>query len=116
MAWILTKYFITAAFIVAISEVARRSEKIGALLTALPLVALLTLLWLYIDGQRPEKIGSYATYTFWYVLPTLPMFVLFPSLLQRFGFWAALFIGILISGAGLLLLALVLRRFGISLL
>jgi len=47
MTWIVTKYFITAGLVVLISEVAKRSDKLGALIAALPLVTVLTLLWLY---------------------------------------------------------------------
>jgi hypothetical protein len=116
MAWIVTKYLVTAGLIVAISEAAKRSDKFGALLTALPLVALLTLIWLYVEKQPNEKIASYASYTFWYVLPTLPLFILFPALLPRLGFWLSLIVGIALVCGGLLVLAWVLRRFGIVLL
>jgi hypothetical protein len=115
MTWLITKYFLTAGLIVVVSEVAKRTEKFGALLTALPLVAITTLIWLYLERQPAEKIASYASYTFWYVLPTLPMFILFPVLLPRFGFWGALVIGILMVAIGLVVLAWVLRRFGIML-
>lgn len=115
MAWLITKYFLTAGFIMMISEVAKRSERLGALITALPLVTLATLIWLYLERQPADRIASYASYTFWYVLPTLPMFILFPLLLPRFGFWVSLAIGIGLTTVGLLLLAALLRRFGIAL-
>ena len=90
MLWIITKYFITAAIVVAVSEVAKRSDRAGALLASLPLVTLLALTWLYIEKQPAEKITNHAWYTFWYVVPTLPMFLAFPRLFARFGFWPAL--------------------------
>ncbi len=89
MAWIITKYLTTAAIIILITEVAKRSERLGALTTALPWVVLLALVWMRIEQQPTEKISSYASYTFWYVLPTLPMFLLLPLLLARWGFWPA---------------------------
>ena len=79
MTWILTKYLITAAIIVTVTEVAKHSGRIGALITALPMVAVLALIWMFVENQPPEKIGTYAHYTFWYVLPTLPMFLVFPN-------------------------------------
>jgi hypothetical protein len=112
---LIAKYLATAAFIILISEVAKRTEKFGALLTALPLVALLTLVWLYIEKQPVEKIADYSTYTFWYVLPTLPLFLIFPALLPRVGFWLALLGGILVAFLCYGLLALLVRRFGIVL-
>ncbi len=87
MAWIITKYFLTAGMVVFISEVAKRSDKLGGFIAALPVMTLLTLTWLYIENQPEEKIANHAYYTFWYVIPTLPMFLLFPYLLPKIGFW-----------------------------
>jgi hypothetical protein len=44
MAWVITKYLITAAVVVLISEFAKRCDKLGALIAALPIVTLLTLI------------------------------------------------------------------------
>ena len=87
MAWIITKYLLTAGMVVLISEVAKRSDKLGGFIAALPVMTLLTLTWLYIENQPEEKIANHAYYTFWYVIPTLPMFLLFPYLLPKIGFW-----------------------------
>ena len=97
MAWIITKYLITAGLVVLISEVAKRSDKIGALIAALPLVTVLTLFWLYFENQSSEKIANHAYYTFWYVIPTLPMFLAFPWLLAKFGFWGAMGLSVLLT-------------------
>lgn len=115
MKYILIKYFATAAVIVLISEFAKRSGKIGALLTALPLIAILAIIWLYLDKQPLQKIGSYSYYTFWYVIPTLPMFLLLPPLLDRIGFWPALATCIALTAGLFFIFALFLRRFGIEL-
>ncbi len=85
MAWIITKYLLTAGMVVFISEVAKRSDKLGGFIAALPVMTLLTLTWLYIENQPEEKIANHAYYTFWYVIPTLPMFLLFPYLLPKIG-------------------------------
>ncbi len=116
MSWLLTKYLITAALVVLVSEVARRSDRLGGLIAALPLVTLLTLVWLHVERQPMEKLANHAWYTFWYVLPTLPMFLLFPWLLQRLGFWMALLAAALLTVLLFGLWALLLRRFGIELL
>jgi uncharacterized membrane protein (GlpM family) len=97
MAWILTKYLVTAGLVVLISEVAKRADKIGALIAALPLVTVLTLFWLYFENQSSEKIANHAYYTFWYVIPTLPMFLAFPWLLSRLGFWGAIGVSLFLT-------------------
>ena len=115
MSWIITKYLLTAAIIVAVSEIAKRSGKLGALITALPMVAVIALIWMFIEKQPTEKIGTYAYYTFWYVLPTLPMFLVFPYTLKQFGFWAAMGISVLVTLASLAVAAWALKFVGIQL-
>ena len=104
MAWLITKYLISAGVVVLVSEVAKRSDKLGGLIAALPMVTVLALIWLYL------------VYTFWYVLPTLPMFLAFPFLHQRLGFWLTLACCIVITLVCFAALAYFLRQFGIDLL
>lgn len=116
MAWIISKYLITAAMVVFISEVAKRNDKMGGFIAALPLMTLLTLVWLYVENQTEEKIANHAYYTFWYVMPTLPMFLLFPYLLPKLGFWLTMGICVITTVICFGLLALILKSFGIDLL
>ena len=116
MSWLITKYLLTAAVVVAISEIAKRSDKLGGFVAALPLVTFLALIWLYVEKQPQEKIANHAWYTFWYVLPTLPMFLAFPFILPRIGFWPTMGASIVITFVCFGLFALVVRQFGIELL
>lgn len=116
MAWIITKYMLTAAVVVLISEAAKRSDKLGGFIGALPLVTLLALIWLYVEKQPQAKIANHAWYTFWYVVPTLPMFPVFPYLLSRIGFWPTLAASVVITLVCFGLFAVVVRQFGIELL
>lgn len=116
MYWLITKYVVSAAVVVAVSEFAKRSDKLGALVAALPLVTLLTLFWLYFEGQQASKISNHAWYTFWFVIPTLPMFAVFPSLHSRFGFWGAVGASCVLTVVCFAGLAGVVRKFGVNLL
>lgn len=116
MSWIITKYLLTAGVVVVVSEAAKRSDKLGGLIAALPLVTVLALIWLYIEKQSPEKIANHAWYTFWYVVPTLPMFLAFPWLLTRIGFWPTLAASVVITLVCFWLFAIFVKRFGIQLL
>ena len=116
MGWILTKYLVTAAIVVVVSEVAKRSDKLGAFIASLPLVTVMALVWLYLEHQPQEKLANHAAYTFWYVIPTLPMFLVFPYLLPRTGFWWALALCVLLTATCFGLFAVGLRRFGVNLL
>ena len=116
MLFLAFKYAATAAVIVVVSELAKRSDRLGALVAALPIVTVMAMIWLYVERQGTDKIANHAWYTFWYVLPTLPMFLVVPLLLRNgLNFWLALVAGIAITAALFMALAVVLRRFGIEL-
>lgn len=115
MTWLVTKYLLTAAVVVVVSEVAKRSDKLGAFIAALPLVTVLALIWLQVESQPEEKIANHAWYTFWYVIPTLPMFLVFPLLLPRIGFWPTLLACVALTIGCFGAFGLLVRRFGIEL-
>lgn len=112
---LIVKYAITAGMVILISEVAKRSDRLGGLIAALPLVTVLVLIWMKLEGQEPQKIANHAWYTFWYVIPTLPMFLAFPPLYQRYGFWIALGTCCIITIIIFLLWVKLLQHFGIHL-
>lgn len=116
MPWLVVKYLITAGVVVAVSEIAKRSDRLGALVASLPLVTFLALIWLYVEKQPAAKIANHAWYTFWYVVPTLPMFLLFPRLFARFGFWPALGLSAVVTVVCFVVFAVVVKPFGIRLL
>lgn len=116
---VVIKYLITAAIVVLVSEVAKRSDKIGALIAALPVVTSIAMLWMFIEfkgEEQVERIGSHAWYTFWYVIPTLPMFLVIPSLLKKgihFGWVMAIYsVGTIIL---FVLMHLIMKKFGFPL-
>lgn len=91
MLYLLVKAAVSGVMIACPSEVARRWPGWGALIVSLPLVSVLAMMWLWRDTHDPEGLAAHAEATFWFVLPSLPMFLLIPALLrQGVGFWAAL--------------------------
>lgn len=114
--FIIFKYLTTAFVVVLVSEFAKRSDRLGSLIASLPMVTVLTLIWLYVEKQSIEKISNHAYYTFWYVVPTLPMFLAFPYLMTKFNFWISLLIFIIGTILIFWLYALVMKKFGIELL
>ena len=116
MLFIVFKFVITATIIVIVTEVAKRSDKLGALIASLPMVTILAMIWLYVEKQGSGKIANHALYTFWFVFPTLPMFLLMPAMLKRgYPFWITLGAGILLTFLCFGLAALIGRRFDIHL-
>ena len=116
MVYLLVKAALSGIIISIVSEVARRSPAFGALIVSLPLVSLLGILWLWRDTADVQRIADHMQATFWYVLPSLPMFLMVPILLRSgVGFWWSL-----AAGCGLTILlyfmtVLVAARFGVRL-
>ena len=111
---IILKYLITAGLVVLISEVARRSDKLGALIAALPMVTVLAMTWMFFElkgEQQTEKIANHAWYTFWYVIPTMPMFLLRKGI--HYG-WSLL-AGCIVTAVLFVLTAWIIKRFGVEL-
>ncbi len=115
MLWLITKYLVTSAVVVLVSEVAKRSDRVGGLIAALPLVTFLALIWLHVENQPASKITNHAWYTFWYVVPTLPMFLAFPALYPRLGFWPTMGASVVITLVCFVVFAWVIKGFGIEL-
>jgi hypothetical protein len=115
MLYAVTKALLSGAIIAAASEIAKRSPALGAIILSLPLVSLLAFVWLWRDTADKEAIAALSQSTFWFVLPTLPMFLVLPSLLRNgFSFWFALAISCALT-VGLYFLAVwVLPKLGIA--
>ena len=94
MLYLAIKALVSGIIIAAVSEIAKRSPGFGALVASLPLISLLGMIWLWRDTHDPAKMASHVYATFWFVLPSLPMFLLIPVLLkQGVSFWAAILAG-----------------------
>ena len=89
MSQFLIKVIISALLVAAVSEVARRSSLLGAVLASLPVTSLLAFIWLYRDTRDTAKVA--ALIAFWLVLPSLVLFLLLPVLLKHgWNFWLSL--------------------------
>ena len=116
MLYLAIKALISGIIIAIVSEVARRSPGWGALIVSLPLVSILGMLWLWRDTHDPVRLAAHAQATFWFVLPTLPMFLLIPAMLrQGFSFWTALAAGCVVTILLYLAVTLIGARFGLRL-
>jgi hypothetical protein len=98
MLYVIVKAALSGVIIALVSEAARRSPGLGALIASLPLVSILGMIWLWRDTGEPDRIAAHAEATFWLVWPSLPMFLLTPWLLRRgLDFWLALGAGCLLT-------------------
>ena len=110
------KVLITAVLVVAISEAAKRSSFLGALIASLPLTSILAIVWLWRDSGDEERIASLASGIFWLVLPSLVFFFALPWLLRAgYAFWLAMLVSSGLTAVAYLALVRILTRLGISL-
>lgn len=94
MGALLAKALVSGLLIALISEIGKRLPAVAALVASLPLVSVLGMILLWRARPDAENMAVHAEATFWYVLPSLPMFLLIPALLRHgTGFWSALLAG-----------------------
>lgn len=116
MFYLAAKALISGILIAAASEVAKRFPGFGALIASLPLVSVLGMIWLWRDKPDAENMAAHAGATFWYVIPSLPMFLLIPALLRSgLPFWLALTLGCILTIVLYLAMTLLAPRFGLRL-
>jgi len=109
------KLVLSAVIIVLVTKLQVVSDKLSALLIALPLTSLLAMIWMRGEGQENSRIANHAESTFWFVLPTMPMFLVLPWMLrQGWGFSLSLFLNCVLTGILFWLLVWVGRKFGIN--
>ncbi len=89
MLYLLAKAALSGAIVAAVAEIARRYPGWGGLVASLPLVSLLAMTWLYVDTRDPARVADLASSTFWFFLPSMPMFLIIPALLRSGWSWAA---------------------------
>src|SRR3954466_16132980 len=114
MYYLIVKALLSGIIVATVSEVARRNPGWGGLIASLPLVSVLGMIWLWRDTHDPARMAAHATGTFWFVLPSLPMFLVIPMLLRRgVAFWPALAAGCALTMALYLAVVLIGPRLGL---
>lgn len=100
MLYLIAKALLSGVIVAAASEAAKRFPGAGGLIASLPLVSVLAMIWLWRDTQDGDRVAGLALSTFWFVLPSLAMFLLIPVLLRKgVEFWPALGAGCMVTVA-----------------
>ena len=116
MAYLLLKALISGVIIAVVSEVARKHPGFGGLIASLPLVSLMGMMWLWRDTHDPGRLAAHAEGTFWFVLPSLPMFLAIPWALRRGApFWPTLAGACLLTIGLYLIMTWIGPKFGLKL-
>ena len=112
MFYLFIKILITSSIIVLITEIAKFNDRLGGIIAALPITTFLILFWLYFEKSSVEKISNHMSYTLLYVLPTLPMFITFPYLINKVGFYGTIILSIIMTIFFVIIVHLVSKKFG----
>lgn len=82
MGQLLIKALVSGLIVAIASEVARRSDVIGAVIVSLPIVSILTLAWLYRDTGNAQKVEDLSWSILLLIVPSLVFFVAVPVLIR----------------------------------
>lgn len=111
----LLKLLISALLIVLISEIAKRSSLMAALIASLPVVSLLSFVWLYLETRDLDRIATLANDIVWLVIPSLVLFISLPLLFKMgLGFWWSLGLACALTSAAYLGMLAFLRQVGMT--
>ncbi|ANU09496.1 hypothetical protein A1A1_11962 [Planococcus antarcticus DSM 14505] len=92
---------IASAFVIAIvTEISRRFPAYGGIVAALPLVSLLSIIWLYMQGEQTATLSKFALGVLWGFPATAVLLIIVYVALQNS---IHLFLSIALGGCGWLL-------------
>jgi hypothetical protein len=112
----ITRSLLSGLIVAVIALIAKRSPAAGALVASLPLISILGMIWLWHDTNDSALMAAHVEATFWYVIPSLPMFLLIPAMMRNgIGFWPSLAAGCALTVLLYLVTIGIAARFGVRL-
>ena len=116
MTTLLIRAALSGLIIASVALVARRNPAAGALIASLPLISVVAMIWLWHDTHDASRLAEQAKATFWYIVPSMPMFLLMPWMLRHgSSFWLSLAAGCVLTMLLYLLTVVIAARFGVRL-
>ena len=115
MIYILIKTLITAAVVVAVSEIARRSSFFAGLIASIPLVSFLAIIWLYWETKNSQKIVDLSYSIILMIIPSLTFFIVLPFVMKlQASFVISMIVATVSTIVAYWLFILLLGKFGVS--
>jgi len=97
--YLLLKIISSAAIIGIVTELARRYPVYGGIIAALPLISILSIIWLTVQGETTQNINKFTLGVLAGIPATIVMlFVIYISLKQSFHLILAISLGVVAWG------------------
>ena len=115
MTYYIIKTLLTALIIVVVSEIAKKSSLLGAIIISIPLTSLLAFIWLYWDTKDAQKIIDLSYNTIIMVIPSFVFFIILPLMLKlKQSFSISLFAAILSTSIAYFIFIFFLKKLGVT--
>jgi hypothetical protein len=93
--YIVMKIMVSAIVIGVVTEVARRFPSYGGIVAALPLVSLLSIIWLYFQGEQNTTLSKFALGVLWgFPATAVLLLIVYLSLKHSFSFFISIGFGL----------------------
>ena len=76
------KLLISSGIIVLVSEIAKKSSYFGGLIASIPIISVMSMVWLYIDTKDIESVRNLSNSILWMIIPSVSLFISLPILLR----------------------------------
>ena len=107
------KILISSGIILLVSEIAKKDNLFGSLIASIPLVSVLSMIWLYVDTNDINKVKALANGILWMIVPSMSLFIVLPILINYgIQFYLSLTISILVTMVCYLLTISLMNYFG----
>ena len=80
--YLIFKTVISAIIIVIVSEIAKKSSFLAAIIISIPLTSLLAFIWLYWDTKDTQKVVDLSYGTIVMTIPSFFFFIIFPIMIK----------------------------------
>lgn len=98
--FVIMKIIASAIVIAIVTEISRRFPSYGGIVAALPLVSLLSIIWLYVQGEQTATLSKFTVGVLWGFPATAVLLIIVYIALQNS---VHLFLSIALGGCGWLL-------------
>lgn len=81
--YVIAKIMASAIVIAVITEISRRFPTYGGILAALPLVSILSIIWLYVQGEQTSTLSKFILGVIWGIPATMVFLLIIYFTLQK---------------------------------